>query len=387
MEFSGSTVTAETVTNFQKALNERWKELEGIMDSSGQSVIDYSMAVAIQANPNISDYELNKVRVIAEKALSEQKLTAQMEIEKVKIGNAFNEVKKAFKDVLDKSKPAVDAMGRDYMTAAMTWMLNNGWTSESINTTEGQRLLAGYATAMMEEGVKGAQIPDGATKVVMQGWLDTFKPDYVQWKAMEAEYKRLGAAVPTTLAKGIADYEAMLAVSGNVKQLGDYILSAMAGNKVSLYSDGSTIAKNFAQGFIDGVNDKLAAVAAASKKLANAARSSLTRTLEEQSPSKVTQRIGAYFGEGFAIGMGDTGNMIADSASSLANIATKSLTPGNIKSASMDVQSQNIVQQAVEAVLDRLQITLNVDGETWGRASVKHINQAQRMSGRVLLEM
>ena len=47
----------------------------------------------------------------------------------------------------------------------------------------------------------------------------------------------------------------------------------------------------------------------------------------------------------------------------------------------------NVVQQAVEAVLDRLQITLNVDGETWGRASVKHINNAQRMSGRVLLEM
>ena len=248
-------------------------------------------------------------------------------------------------------------------------------------------MLAGYATAMMEEGVKGAQIPEGATKAAMQEWLDTFQPDYVQWKAMEAAYKRLGIAVPTTLAQGIADYEAMLAVSGNVKQLGDYVLSAMAGNKVSLHGEGSTIAKNFAQGFIDGVNDKLAAVSAASKKLANAARSSLTRTLEEQSPSKVTQRIGAYFGEGFAIGMGDTGSMIANSASSLANIAANSLTPGNIKSSTMDVGSQNIVQQAVEAVLDRLQITLNVDGETWGRASVKHINNAQRMSGRVLLEM
>ena len=322
MEFSGSTVTAETVTNFQKALNERWEELEGIMDSSGQSVIDYSMAVAIQANPDISDYELNKVRVIAEKALSEQKLTAQMEIEKVKIGSAFNEVKKAFKDVLDKSKPAVDAMGRDYMTEAMTWMLNNGWTSESINTRDGQRTLAGYATAMMEEGVKGAQIPDGATKVAMQGWLDTFKPDYTAWKVMEAEYKRLGKTVPTSLAQGIADYEAMLAVSGNVKQLGDYILTAATGSKVSLYGEGTTIAKNFAQGFIDGVNDKLAAVSAASKKLANAARSSLTKTLVMNSPSKITEQIGAYFGEGFAIGMGDTGDMIANSASSLANIAT-----------------------------------------------------------------
>jgi hypothetical protein len=47
----------------------------------------------------------------------------------------------------------------------------------------------------------------------------------------------------------------------------------------------------------------------------------------------------------------------------------------------------NIVQQAVEAVMDKLQIILNVDGETWGRASVKHINNAQRMSGKLLLEM
>lgn len=65
-----------------------------------------------------------------------------------------------------------------------------------------------------------------------------------------------------------------------------------------------------------------------------------------------------------------------------------SIMPRSIgMSADLPAQNASVVQQAVEAVLDRLQITLNVDGETWGRASVKHINNAQRMSGKLLLEM
>ena len=45
-----------------------------------------------------------------------------------------------------------------------------------------------------------------------------------------------------------------------------------------------------------------------------------------------------------------------------------------------------LIASAVEQVLNKLNITLNVDGEAFGKASVKTINNAQRMAGRVLLE-
>lgn len=49
--------------------------------------------------------------------------------------------------------------------------------------------------------------------------------------------------------------------------------------------------------------------------------------------------------------------------------------------------SAGMIQQAVEAVLDKLQITLNVDGQTFGKASIKAINGVQRNAGTILFQM
>ena len=76
--------------------------------------------------------------------------------------------------------------------------------------------------------------------------------------------------------------------------------------------------RNFGQGFVDGINEKLAAAQAAGKKLANAARAALTTTLQEQSPSKVTRQSGEYFGEGFAIGIDNTADRVYKTSQSLA---------------------------------------------------------------------
>lgn len=46
-----------------------------------------------------------------------------------------------------------------------------------------------------------------------------------------------------------------------------------------------------------------------------------------------------------------------------------------------------LVQQAVAAVMDKLQINLNVDGQTFGKATIRAINNVQRNAGTVLLEM
>lgn len=47
----------------------------------------------------------------------------------------------------------------------------------------------------------------------------------------------------------------------------------------------------------------------------------------------------------------------------------------------------SIVQQAIEGVLNRLTVQLIVDGQTFGKASIRAINDMQRLAGRPLLEM
>jgi hypothetical protein len=46
---------------------------------------------------------------------------------------------------------------------------------------------------------------------------------------------------------------------------------------------------------------------------------------------------------------------------------------------------QAATRQAVESVLDKLNITLEVDGTQLGRASIKAINDTTRRTGRTLL--
>ena len=47
----------------------------------------------------------------------------------------------------------------------------------------------------------------------------------------------------------------------------------------------------------------------------------------------------------------------------------------------------NGIEQGVQRVMNALNISLNVDGQTFGTASIRAINDAQRNAGAVLLEM
>jgi TP901 family phage tail tape measure protein len=61
--------------------------------------------------------------------------------------------------------------------------------------------------------------------------------------------------------------------------------------------------QGFAQGFIDGMDDKLQAVINKAKQLARSAITAIERETDQQSPSKVAHRLGAFFGQGFEEGI------------------------------------------------------------------------------------
>jgi len=61
--------------------------------------------------------------------------------------------------------------------------------------------------------------------------------------------------------------------------------------------------QDFMQGFIDGMGDKLQAIINKAKQLARAAITAIERETDQQSPSKVAHRLGAFFGQGFEEGI------------------------------------------------------------------------------------
>lgn len=77
--------------------------------------------------------------------------------------------------------------------------------------------------------------------------------------------------------------------------------------------------------------------------------------------------------------------MFSNPTVSLAGMPTSSF--GGMSS---DITSNAIesgIERGIQRVMSALNINLNVDGETFGRAAVRTINDAQRMSGKLLLEM
>ena len=67
--------------------------------------------------------------------------------------------------------------------------------------------------------------------------------------------------------------------------------------------DGYDAGANFGQGFVNGIEDKIAEVEAAAKKLAEAAKGAVETELGIESPSKVTRGSGEFFGDGLIIGI------------------------------------------------------------------------------------
>ena len=97
----------------------------------------------------------------------------------------------------------------------------------------------------------------------------------------------------------------------------------------SLYSSISGAVKaggNFGQGFINGMDRKLAGIKAKALELARAAVESLKTGIAEGSPSKITMQSGIYFGEGFERGIASKIRDVSLQSGRMAASAVDALT-------------------------------------------------------------
>lgn len=132
--------------------------------------------------------------------------------------------------------------------------------------------------------------------------------------ATKAEAK--GESWTTAFARGLSSklgevQSAVSSLNSSASALGD----------VDTYTSGT----NFMQGFINGVNDRLAP---AKEAVANSVRSmldTLKKTQKEGSPSKITMQSGIYFGQGYINGIRSTLKQAQNIASELAESAIKPL--------------------------------------------------------------
>ena len=450
LDFSQAELTPDTIKSFNDVLNTRKQELLSGVTDSGQLAIDYAVGIAIQANPNISDAELAKVKNTAEAAFTSQKLQAEMEVEKVRINGVQGQLKKAYGDALKQAKPAVDILSKNWIKEAQNVLLNEGWSQESIDTGAGQIALALKAGGMLRAAMEGVKLPEEAAQKNIREFLTMLEPNVADWERMAAEYRAQGKKVPDELQKGINDYYALQAVSMSTSDLANLVTDQIQGlpNKfadigtdavnlfslnlssggggafnsasslkaesekglagiVSAFGSYGTNAANAYANSLSSSGSRKAVVVAA-ETLANDSKNRFKNVLGIKSPSKVFRGFGDFSVQGLILGINDrlpgavsASEKLAEAVfDPMAAINTELLKPGAYSITTSATQALQVgyddqstvlagaIQQATAAavsqVLDKLQI--NVDGETFGKVSIRNINDAQRRAGQVLLD-
>lgn len=149
-------------------------------------------------------------------------------------------------------------------------------------------------------------------------------------------------------------------VEGTV-DLADAAGGAVAGAAVSAIEavDTTDAGYNFGAGFAQGIGNSTSLAETAARTLAQNAKAAMENTLQEHSPSKVTDQIGQYFGIGFAQGIDSTMSDVLESASNLADGAVGVLNgAGDLGTV---VQSGNDTNNAIIAVLNEIRDKIGGD--------------------------
>jgi len=232
--------------------------------------------------------------------------------------------------------------------------------------------------AAMKKGMIGREFYDMIILAAAEGTLDD----------LVATMESKGDTAAAEFIQSLIDKKPSAKDAG--KQLAD---SAATGADGKGFSSAGAAA---GAGFVSGIEGKIAAARAAARRLAMAAAESIKKPLAIHSPSRVTEDFGEMFTLGFAnkikAGIPDVRAAVSRlSTTAIDSMGDLSMSPMLNNQIEVDngvagAVSEGI-RQGVAQVMDRLNISLNVDGEQFGRMSLRTINDAQRAAGRILLEM
>lgn len=191
-----------------------------------------------------------------------------------------------YKDLVKRSKTELDKFVKQNETAGAN---SQKKYAQGIRNNQGEVISAAKDTS--DKAV--AELDTGASKAESKGesWTTAFA------RGLSSKIGEIQSAVAS--------------LNSSASDLGN----------VDTYTSGT----NFMQGFINGVNDRLAP---AREAVANGVRSmldTLKKTQKEGSPSKITMQSGVYFGQGYINGIRSTLKQAQSIASELAESAIKPL--------------------------------------------------------------
>ena len=191
-----------------------------------------------------------------------------------------------YKDLVKRSKTELDKFVKQNESAGAN---SQKKYAQGIRNNQGEVISAAKDTS--DKAV--AELDTGATKAESKGesWTSSFA------RGLSSKLGEVQSAVSS--------------LNSSASALGD----------VDTYTSGT----NFMNGFINGINDRLAP---AKEAVANSVRSmldTLRKTQKEGSPSKITMQSGIYFGQGYINGIRSTLKQAQSIASELAESAIKPL--------------------------------------------------------------
>ena len=191
-----------------------------------------------------------------------------------------------YKDLVKRSKTELDKFVKQNETAGAN---SQKKYAQGIRNNQGEVISAAKDTS--DKAV--AELDTGASKAESKGesWTTAFA------RGLSSKIGEIQSAVSS--------------LNSSASALGD----------VDTYTSGT----NFMNGFINGINDRLAP---AKEAVANSVRSmldTLKKTQKEGSPSKITMQSGIYFGQGYINGIRSTLKQAQSIASELAESAIKPL--------------------------------------------------------------
>ena len=139
-----------------------------------------------------------------------------------------------------------------------------------------------------------------------------------------------------------------------VEKIGDNAAKGFGSDKV--IKQLKTQAKNFVQGFANGINSNSSIAEDAARQVAANALNASKKRLDEHSPSKETEQQGEYFGEGFVLGIKKYSTRIYNVSSEVGNEAKRGLSAAVAKISNL-VESNMDSSPTIRPVLDLSEVS------------------------------
>ena len=204
--------------------------------------------------------------------------------------------------------------------------------------------LIAMASTIAETNIEQVSVfSDSLVKVAnegVKGFCDAFDGDIPKIRAKQAVVKMLISALSGAVAmKPLIIKEFNAIAEGSVTKLR------------SFYQAFFDAGRYLTQGFADGIRDNIQAAVDAATDVGKAAATALANATQEESPSKLTHKMGVYFSEGFAIGIKEQFGKVYNTAFNAGDMAKEGLSNAIAKISQM-VEDGIDTSPTIRPVLD-----------------------------------